>query len=44
MMLGVDEPLQWGETPGGIVIRVPDRVREKPPCEHAWTFVISVGE
>lgn len=37
-MLGVSEPMTWEPRGGGAVIRVPDAVRERPPCEYAWTW------
>ncbi len=37
-MLGVQEPMAWERSGGGIVFRIPDSVRERPPCEHAWTW------
>lgn len=37
-MLGVDRPLDWVSTGAGCTILVPDELRRKPPCEHAWAF------
>ena len=37
-MLGAKEPLAWKEVGGGFEIRVPGRVRNRPPCSFAWTF------
>ena len=42
-MLGVDRPLRWEVSGGGIVIQVPASVRRGPPCEHAWTLVMKVA-
>jgi alpha-L-fucosidase len=37
-MLGVRESLKWEQSGRGFVIHVPERVRNNPPCSHAWTF------
>jgi len=39
-MLGVAGDLSWKKSGNGIVIRVPEAARIKPPCRHAWTFKI----
>jgi len=37
-MLGVKQPLKWQTDDRGVTtIEVPDAVRIKPPCDHAWT-------
>jgi alpha-L-fucosidase len=38
-MLGIDEKLEWTLTEKGLIIRTP---KEKP-CEHAYTFKISMA-
>ncbi len=41
-MLGVDEPVEWVETPGwGLTVKIPDEMlidSSKRPCKHAWVF------
>jgi len=37
-MLGVAEPLSWELHPEGVVVQIPESVRENPPCEHAWVL------
>ena len=37
-MLGVGESLKWEQSGKGFVIHVPEKVRNNPPCSHAWTF------
>ena len=37
-MLGVAEPLAWERRPEGVVVQIPESVRENPPCQHAWVL------
>lgn len=41
-MYGLKEPLRWEKSGKGFVIHVPESVRTKPPCEHAWAFRFTV--
>jgi len=43
-LLGVREPLAWERVGNGVVITVPERVRNNPPCIYAWTFRIEKPE
>jgi alpha-L-fucosidase len=38
IMLGVKTPMDWTPRRDGFEILVPDRVRSRPPCDHAWVF------
>lgn len=40
-MLGVENPLRWNASGEGVTIRIPERVRRNPPCDHAWTLVLT---
>jgi alpha-L-fucosidase len=40
-MLGVNQELTWKPDGSGVLIEVPESVRQKPPCEHAWVVKIS---
>ncbi|HTY36034.1 MAG TPA: alpha-L-fucosidase [Bacteroidota bacterium] len=40
-MLGASEKLTWRADASGIVVNVPERVREAPPCNDAWTIRIA---
>lgn len=37
-LLGEDKPLQWEYNGRGVVVHVPERLRNAPPCEHIWCF------
>jgi alpha-L-fucosidase len=37
-MLGVRESLQWERRGNGFVVRIPESIRNNPPCNHAWTL------
>jgi alpha-L-fucosidase len=37
-MLGVEAPLAWQRGPAGTVVTIPESIREKPPCAHAWVL------
>ena len=39
-MLGVEGKLQWEKRGNGIVVFIPEAVRENPPCKYAWTLQI----
>ncbi len=41
VMLGVAGHLEWRKEGKGMCVEIPDRVREQPPCSHAWTVRIS---
>ena len=40
-LLGSKEKLDWKTAEGGLLIRIPERLRNRPPCGHAWTFKIT---
>jgi alpha-L-fucosidase len=40
-LLGSSVSLSWEPSGSGFVARIPDKIRKKPPCDHAWTFRIS---
>ena len=40
-MLGVGSALSWKSNGNGVLIGVPESVRQHPPCEHAWVIKIS---
>jgi len=40
-MVGTDEPVSWKIGPEGLVVSVPETLRQSPPCEHAWTFALT---
>jgi alpha-L-fucosidase len=38
-MLGVRQPLEWEIRPDGTTsIKIPDRIIQQPPCQHAFAF------
>jgi alpha-L-fucosidase len=37
-MLGHKKSLEWEITPEGLLIRVPESLRNDPPCKYGWTF------
>jgi alpha-L-fucosidase len=41
LMLGSKERLRWRPTAGGCRIFIPEPLRKKPPCRHAW--VVRLG-
>jgi alpha-L-fucosidase len=43
-LLGAEEPLDWEPEGEGFVVRVPDRVREAPPCRDAWSLRYRSGD
>ena len=41
-MLGAKSPVSFSFDAGkGLTIKVPESIRQNPPCDHAWTFVVS---
>jgi len=40
-LLGTDAEIEWGKSGRKINLKIPDKIRENPPCDFAWTFVIS---
>jgi alpha-L-fucosidase len=39
-LLGSNAKLAWEKQGKGVVIRIPETVRQNPPCRFAWTFTI----
>ena len=39
-LLGVGY-MEYEKISGGIKVFIPEEIRKNPPCEHAWSFVIS---
>ena len=37
-LLGYSQPLSWENTGKGFTINIPGSLRNKPPCQYAWTF------
>ena len=40
-MLGVKGKLKWKSTDKGFTVEIPESIRAKPPCDHAWVLKIS---
>jgi alpha-L-fucosidase len=40
-MLGSSEKLKWENSGNGIIVEIPDAVRNHAPCKHAWTIKMS---
>jgi alpha-L-fucosidase len=40
-LLGVDGALEWETAGTGFVVRIPDHLRQSPPCDYAWVLKIS---
>jgi alpha-L-fucosidase len=40
-LLGTNTKLNWEPSGSGFVAKIPEKIRENPPCDHAWTFRIS---
>jgi alpha-L-fucosidase len=40
ILLGTSAGLEWEKSGTGVVVRVPEAIRNAPPCRHAWTFSI----
>lgn len=39
-LLGSKTPLSWKKNGSGMVIEIPEKVRNSPPCQYAWSFKI----
>jgi alpha-L-fucosidase len=42
-MLGVENPLDWRQDSGGMVIEIPQSIAVNKPCQHAYAFKIQTG-
>lgn len=42
-LLGVEAPLEWKREGDHVVILVPEAVRTRPPCQHAWVVSFTVA-
>ena len=40
-MLGLKGKLKWEKDGKGFYVEIPERIRENPPCNYAWTIKIS---
>ena len=40
-LLGTEQSLQWEKAQNGVVIEIPDTIRQEPPCDFAWVVKIS---
>jgi len=40
-LLGTKTKLKWTKNKKGFTVFIPRKIRENPPCEHAWSFKIS---
>ena len=40
-LLGYSKVLKWKTSQEGFVISIPKSLKENPPCENAWSFVIT---
>ena len=40
-MLGSDQPVVFQIDRNGLTVSLPQTLRRHPPCEHAWTFVLT---
>ncbi len=43
-ILGTDQPVAFRIDAGGLTISLPEAVRHRPFCEHAWTFALTGAE
>ena len=41
VVLGAGGELNWKKEGNGISIEIPEKLRQQPPCKHAWTIRIS---
>jgi alpha-L-fucosidase len=41
VVLGAGGELNWKKEGNGISIEIPEKIRQQPPCKHAWTIRIS---
>lgn len=39
-LLGSNEQLSWEKKGTGILIEIPEKIQNKPPCKYAWSFKI----
>ncbi len=39
-LLGSDKALSWKKNASGIIIKIPKRLQNNPPCKYAWSFKI----
>jgi alpha-L-fucosidase len=39
-LLGYDTPLSWESNGPGMLVRIPEILRNNPPCKHAWVLRI----
>jgi alpha-L-fucosidase len=37
-LLGYDKPLSWQKSGAGFTVKIPQALRQRPPCEHAWVI------
>jgi alpha-L-fucosidase len=37
-LLGYDKPLAWEKSGAGFMVKIPQALRQHPPCEHAWVI------
>jgi alpha-L-fucosidase len=37
-LLGYDKPLSWVKSGAGFTIKIPQAIRQHPPCENAWVI------
>jgi len=40
-LLGSEAELKWSADGGKVVVQIPDGLRQKPPCAHAWVVKFS---
>lgn len=40
-LLGFEQPVDFTANGSGIMIKVPENMRQKPACQHAWSFKLS---
>jgi alpha-L-fucosidase len=43
-MLGTNQPMAFQIDQKGLTISLPEPIRHHPPCEYAWTFVLTGAE
>ena len=41
VMLGTNERLEWEKVGSGIMVKVPESLQKKPPCNSAWVIKIA---
>ncbi len=42
-MLGVNEPVRWEPAGKGVLLTLPGKALEMPPCRHAWVFKLKTA-